>query len=92
MQEITAMAQTYRTERDIWAESYKDLSDKATAHAAEQRENLAALRAQIENERSAWKGELRKAKSPGFGIFAGVGYTGSGVEAVVGVGVVWRLF
>jgi RNA polymerase-binding transcription factor DksA len=92
MQEITAMVQTYRTERDVWAESYNDLSDKAASHAAEQRENLAALRVQIENERAAWKSALRKAKNPGFGVFIGAGYTGSGFEPVIGVGLVWKLF
>jgi hypothetical protein len=92
MQEITAMVQTYREEREIWAESYNDLSDKAAYHAAEQRENLAALKNQLENERAEWRKALRGAKKPGFGIFAGAGYTGSGYEAVIGVGVVWRLF
>ena len=92
MQEITAMVQTYRTERDIWAESYKELSEESLSHAAEQRENLAALKKQLGEERAAWKSALRKAKNPGFGIFIGAGYTGSGVEPVIGAGVVWRLF
>jgi hypothetical protein len=46
----------------------------------------------LDEERRAWKTELRKAKGPGIGVFAGIGHTGSGFEAVVGVGVVWKLF
>jgi hypothetical protein len=92
MQEITAMVQTYRLERDVWENAYNELSDKAASHASEQRGNIAALESQLERERTEWRKALRAAKNPGFGIFAGAGYTGSGYEAVVGIGVVWKLF
>jgi hypothetical protein len=85
------MVQTYRTERDVWAESYNELSDESLSHAAEQRENIAALKLQLDRERAEWKKALRgakNAKNPGFGVFAGAGYTGSGYEAVIGVGIV----
>lgn len=89
---LTAAAKTYRLERDAWESAYRELSGKSEAYAADMKRSIAELRGQLDAERAAWKGELRRARSPGFGIFAGAGYTGSGVEAVVGVGVVWKVF
>jgi hypothetical protein len=89
---LTAAAKTYRLERDAWETAYRELSDKSGKYAADMKKSLAELRGQIDDERAAWKASLRRARSPGVGAFAGVGYTGSGYEAVVGIGVVWRLF
>jgi hypothetical protein len=89
---VYASIRTYREERDIWIEAYDELKAKSEAFAESQRKSLAALREQLDDERAAWKAGLRKAKGPGIGVFAGVGHAGSGVELVVGVGVVWRLF
>jgi hypothetical protein len=92
MADMTAAIKTYRLEREAWEEAYFELQQKSEDFAGEQRRLLTDLRGQIDEERAAWKTGLRKAKGPGFGLFAGIGYTGSGYEAVIGVGVVWRLF
>jgi hypothetical protein len=89
---LTAAAKTYRLERDAWEGAYRELSEKSAKYAEDMRSSLAELRGQLDDERAAWKREVRKAKGPGVGVFAGVGYAGGGVEAVVGVGVVWRVF
>jgi hypothetical protein len=89
---LTAAAKTYRMERDAWEKAYHEQSERSEAYAASVRQSLADLKTQLERERNAWKSELRKAKSPGIGIFGGAGYTGSGFEAVVGVGAVWKIF
>jgi hypothetical protein len=89
---LTAAAKTYRLERDAWEGAYHELSGKSEAYAAEMKRSIAGLRAQLDDERAAWKSALRKAKTPGFGVFIGAGYTGGGVEPVIGAGMVWRLF
>jgi len=46
-----------------------------------------------EAERKGWQAEIRKAKAPGFGFFAGGGVTPSGqIEFVAGVGLVWKIW
>jgi hypothetical protein len=89
---LTAAAKTYRLERDAWEDAYHELSEKSDIYAADMKKYISELRSQIDEERKTWKSVVRRAKRSGFGVFAGAGYTGSGFEAVVGVGVVWRLF
>lgn len=86
------MVQTYRIQSETWEKAYYEMNDKSQEFAKFQRERLSNLQKEIDAERVEWKRAVRKAKGPGFGVFAGVGHTGSGVEAVVGVGVVWKLF
>ena len=58
-----------------------------------QTSGLTGIESSIEAERKSWKNEIRKAKLPGLGVFAGAGYSASGnVDAVVGIGLVWRLW
>lgn len=93
---LTAAAKTYRLERDAWERAYCELSERSGIFAVALNEQVADLTRQIEAERSAWSARVKRAKwakNPGFGVFAGAAYAGSGeVEAVVGVGVVWRIF
>jgi hypothetical protein len=89
---LTAAAKTYRLERDAWTKAYYELSDKSDEFRGRVEARMKDLERQLDEERAAWKASIRRARSPGFGLFAGAGYTGSGVETVVGVGVVWRLF
>jgi hypothetical protein len=86
---LTAAAKTYRLESDTWEGAYYELSDKSKAFADEMAVRIDALKSQIEEERSAWRSAVRKARAPGFGLFGGIAHTG---EAVIGVGLVWRLF
>ncbi|MDR1510668.1 MAG: hypothetical protein LBS53_13645 [Synergistaceae bacterium] len=89
---LTAAAKTYRLERDAWESAYRELSEQSEGYAADMKKSLDTLRGQLDEEREGWRAAVRRAKSPGFGVFAGVGYTGGGIEAVVGVGVVWKIF
>jgi hypothetical protein len=89
---LTAASKTYRLERDAWMKAYYELSDKSESFRGSVETQIKELRRQLDEERSAWKSSLRKARSPGFGVFAGAGYAGGEVEVVVGMGLVWRLF
>jgi hypothetical protein len=89
---LTAASKTYRLERDAWEKAYYELSSESLQFSESLEAQMRELRRQIDDERSAWKSSIRRARSPGFGVFAGAGYTGDGIEAVVGVGLVWRLF
>lgn len=54
---------------------------------------IAEIKESHEAERREWQRALRRAKSPGLGVFAGAGYTtGGSVQGVVGVGLVWKVF
>lgn len=87
--ELTAAAKTYRLERDAWERAYYELVETSDAFRGSVEEQVAALREQLDAERSAWRASLNRSKRPGIGVFAGVGHRG---EAVAGVGVVWRIF
>lgn len=90
---IYSAIRTYREERDAWESSYHELSAQSTAFAEDVRREISDIKQGIADERVEWKRALRKAKMPGLGLFVGGGYTSSGsVEAVAGVGIVWRMF
>jgi hypothetical protein len=90
---LAAASKTYRLERDAWEKAYYEISDKAEQFRGTVEAQISELRLQLEDERNAWRSALRKARSPGFGLFAGAGYSASGeINAVVGVGVVWKIF
>ncbi len=90
---VYSAIRTYREERDAWEQAYNELSAQSTAFADDVRREIAEIKQSIADERVEWKRALRKAKMPGLGLFVGGGYTSSGsVEAVAGVGIVWRLF
>lgn len=73
--------------------AYYELKDKSDAYANEMKSSISVLKNQLESERAAWKSAVRKAKRPGIGVFVGGGVTSSGgVEAVIGIGFVWKLF
>lgn len=68
------------------SEEFKSYIDKTN-------ERLTGIETSIEAERRAWKNEIRKAKLPGLGVFAGAGYGSRGdIQPVIGVGLVWRLW
>jgi hypothetical protein len=89
MRTVYAAIRTYREERDAWELAYYDLSDKSKTFADDMTVRFDSLKTQLDEERAAWKSEIRKTRAPGFGLFGGVSHSG---EAVLGVGVVWRLF
>ena len=87
------MIRTYREQSEYWEKAHGALSAEFNAYIDKTNERLTTIETSIEAERKAWKNEIRKAKLPGLGVFVGAGYGSSGqVQAVVGVGLVWRLW
>ena len=87
------MIRTYRERAEYWEAAHGALSDEFRAYIDKTNERLTGIESSIEAERRAWKNEIRKAKLPGLGVFAGAVYGSAGqVQAVVGVGLVWRLW
>ena len=87
------MIRTYREQSEYWETAHGALSEEFKAYIDKTNERLTTIETSIEAERKAWKNEIRKAKLPGLGVFAGAGYGSAGqVQAVVGVGLVWRLW
>jgi hypothetical protein len=89
---LSSAAKTYRLERDEWEKSYNELSEDALESQRALRAQLTELRRELDGERDSWRKEAARAKSPGLGVFAGAGYGGDGVEPVIGVGLVWKLW
>ena len=87
------MIRTYRERAEYWEAAHGALSAEFKAYIDKTNERLTTIETSIEAERKAWKNEIRKARLPGLGVFAGAGYGSAGhVQAVVGVGLVWRLW
>ena len=82
---------TYREEATAWENAYNALKAEFDTLRAELDLKFASLEKSLDKERKAWKGEVRKAKGPGWGVFIGYGVDqqGNGTPAV-GVGLVWK--
>jgi hypothetical protein len=90
---VYSAIRTYREERDAWERAYHELSERSESYASDMKRSLAGLQRALDEERAAWRSSLRRARSPGFGVFAGVGYSAGGeINAVAGVGLVWKIF
>jgi hypothetical protein len=94
--EFTTAALTYEAESLAWQEAYWELDGKYKQTLSDFERRLDVIGEEHNKTVAQWERELAKAKRrerlPGFGVFGGIGYTGSGYEAVVGVGIVWRIF
>ena len=56
-------------------------------------EEFADIKRAHEEDRAQWQKELRRARLPGIGFFAGIGYTTNNkIEGVAGVGIVWKIW
>lgn len=82
---------TYRESSEAWEKAYNALHGEFGTLRAELNLKFAALEKSLNAEREAWKGEVRKAKGPGWGVFIGYGVDqrGNGTAAV-GFGLVWK--
>jgi hypothetical protein len=84
---------TYREERDAWKQAFESVRDENQIFQEKMEQRFSGLEESLEKERAAWKREIRKAKGPGFGIFAGYGFDSHGDgNFVIGAGIVWKIF
>lgn len=84
---------TYRLDRDHWRDMYWEQNAASVEYADKVMLRLEQIQKDIEAREAAWKKELRKARMPGLGIFAGPSYTSAGdFQLAVGFGLVWKLW
>ena len=84
---------TYREERDAWQRAFEDARDENRTFQEKMEQRFTALEEFLESERAGWKREIRKARAPGLGIFAGYGFDSHGDgNFVIGAGIVWKIF
>lgn len=85
---------TYRLENVHLQESYDTMYTEYQTFAKSVDEKITLIQNDIKTERAEWKKAIRKAKAPGFGVFAGPAYnfSDSNVQLVVGFGLVWKLW
>ena len=82
---------TYREEATAWENAYNALKAEFDTLRAELDLKFASLEKSLNAEREAWKGEVRKAKAPRWGVFAGGAVDNNGdFKPVIGFGLVWR--
>lgn len=88
--------ETYEEKLELWRDAYDTLYGKAEAYRADMEARWARVMRDIGDMRAAHGKALRaaesRARSPGFGVFAGVGYSNGEFNPSVGIGVVWRWF
>ena len=89
--------ETYEEKLTLWQNAYEELYRKAETYRLDMESRWARVMQEIRDMEVAHKKELRaarsKARSPGFGPFAGIAYTTDGdFRGVVGIGFVWRWF
>ena len=61
--DTAAALQSRRKERDTWKTAVQDLRKELTISAEENARRLDALERQLAEERTAWRAEVRKARS-----------------------------
>ena len=92
-QDTLEALRTYREERDAWKRAFEDARDENRAFQERMEQRFSDLEKFLETERAGWKREVRKARAPGFGIFAGYGFDSRGDgNFVIGAGLVWKVF
>ena len=91
---ILQALRTYRLESEHWQESYNTMYSEYQAFAQTVDDKISKVEKDIKTERAEWKKAIRKARAPGFGVFAGPAYDfhSSKVNLVIGAGLVWKLW
>lgn len=102
--EITSEFLQLESDAGRWHDGFWNLYDQSREYKLTAKQRFDAIDAARESDNKYWENvlnehvkrsqkELKEAKRPGVGVFAGAAYTGNGsVEAVVGAGIVWRLW
>lgn len=92
MRAIYTAMRTNRETAELWERAYYELSDRSEEFRVSVEMQMTSLNEQFDRERAAWRSASHRSRSPGFGIFAGVGIVPGGFEPVVGAGIVWRIW
>jgi hypothetical protein len=94
--EFATAAFTYEAESLAWQRAYWELDGRHRKALSDFDARLGVVAERHGAAVDAYEKEMSKARRrerlPGLGVFAGVGYGGDGVEPVIGVGLVWKLF
>jgi hypothetical protein len=53
---------------------------------------LEAVKDSWNHDKEVYESRIRKARAPGLGVFAGLGYTGEEFKITVGIGYVLKVF
>lgn len=90
-QKNVAAIETYQERLSLWQDAYFELSRESEAYATDMEARWRKALSDLNAMEKRHKQELRRARSPGFGPFAGIAYTTDGdFRGVVGIGFVWR--
>lgn len=85
--------ETYRSKAEAWERGFNAIQEENSRFREEMLARYSALETAVERERAGWKREIRKARGPGFGLFAGYGLNDRGDgDFVFGAGVVWKIW
>lgn len=88
---LAGSASMHRQQSDMWEQSYYQLKETTDEYLTKRDALIATLEASIEAERKARDKELRKARRPGTGFYAGIGATYNFDEWRVGLSIGWGL-
>ena len=82
-----------REQKDIYMNALETSEQRLTQLKEVVSEEFANIKMAHDKDRAQWQKELRRARLPGIGVFAGLGYTTSEkIEGVAGVGIVWKIW
>lgn len=94
MVDFATAAMTYEAELKVWQTAYNELNIKFESALSGFDKRLDLIQQEHDRVVESYKTSLSKAKraskSPGFGVFAGLGLSKDGPEAVVGIGFVLK--
>ena len=82
-----------REQKTIYMNALEESEQKIAQLKEIVSEEFANIKRAHDEDRAQWQKELRRARSPGIGFFAGIGYTTNNkIEGVAGVGIGWKIW
>ena len=82
-----------REQKAIYMNALEDSEQRLAQLKEVVGEEFADIKRAHDEDRAQWQKELRRARLPGIGFFAGIGYTTNNkIEGVAGVGIVWKIW